>query len=450
MQTSGVKFGTSGARGLVSSMTDRVCAAYTVAFLQHLEKCECSHKGDRVAIAGDLRASTKRIMQAVSSAVSARGYIPVSCGRIPSPAVALYGLQEAIPAIMVTGSHIPDDRNGIKFNGPKGEILKEDEASMCNQVVELSAKYDSNGSLVDPPAEVGEQNAARNAYKSRFFNAFPKDLLTGKRLGLYAHSAVGRDIMQEIYEGLGARVTRLADSETFIPVDTEAIRPEDVALAAQWSREHAFDAIVSTDGDGDRPLLADEQGKWMRGDVVGIVCARQLGADVVVTPVSCNTAVEACGAFSRVVRTRIGSPYVVAAMQKAVRDGAERVMGYEANGGFLTASSISTPFGKLSPLPTRDAALVHLAVLWASVSTGRRVSQLLGDLPPRFTWSDRIKSFPTEVSQGRLNELRDGGTSAIEAAFGQFGLLDKVDFTDGMRMTFSNGSIVHIRASGNA
>jgi phosphomannomutase len=44
------------------------------------------------------------------------GYRPVNCGKIPSPAVALFGLENKIPAIMVTGSHIPDDRNGIKFN----------------------------------------------------------------------------------------------------------------------------------------------------------------------------------------------------------------------------------------------------------------------------------------------------------------------------------------------
>jgi hypothetical protein len=46
----------------------------------------------------------------------------VNCGFIPSPAVALYGITREIPSIMVTGSHIPDDRNGIKFNQCNGRF----------------------------------------------------------------------------------------------------------------------------------------------------------------------------------------------------------------------------------------------------------------------------------------------------------------------------------------
>jgi phosphomannomutase len=452
MQNSGVKFGTSGARGLVTAMTDLVCYAYTAAFLQHLEQHGRAHPGMRVAIAGDRRTSTGRIIRAVSRAATDRGYPVTSCGRIPSPAVALHGLQEQIPAIMVTGSHIPDDRNGIKFNAPEGEILKDDEASMRTQIVELADRFDEAGMFRDEstvPEPTVDFRAGRS-YVARFVDAFPADLLKGKRLGLYTHSAVGRDLMQEIYEALGADVTRLADSDAFIPVDTEAIRPEDIALAATWAKEYAFDAIVSTDGDSDRPLLADELGRWMRGDVAGILCAKQLGADAVVTPVSCNSAAESCGAFARVIRTRIGSPYVVAAMQEAVKSGARRVVGYEANGGFLTASSIPTPKGMLEPLPTRDAVLVHLAVLWASVQAHRSLSQLLEELPPRFTWSDRIKEFPTELSHGRLAELRKGGESTISNAFGVFGALLSVDWTDGMRMRFEGDAIVHIRPSGNA
>jgi phosphomannomutase len=449
MQTSGVKFGTSGARGLVTAMTDRVCYAYTAAFLQHLEQRHRSHPGMQVAIAGDLRPSTGRIQRAVAAAVTDRGYEPIACGRIPSPAVALFGLRHRIPAIMVTGSHIPDDRNGIKFNAPEGEILKDDEASMRTQEVELPDRFDAQGMIREASEAPVRGDAARD-YVRRYVDAFPRELLAGKRLGLYAHSAVGRDLMQEIYESLGAEVTRLADSDVFIPVDTEAIRAEDVALASRWAEQHGFDAIVSTDGDSDRPLIADERGRWMRGDVAGILCARRLGADVVVTPVSCNSAVEACGAFARVIRTRIGSPYVVEAMQQALRDGARCVVGYEANGGFLTGSEVDAPTQVLAPLPTRDAVIVHLAILWESASAGRKLSELLADLPPRFTWSDRLQAFPTNVSHDRLEAFRRDGEPAIAKAFATFGPLSSVDWTDGMRMTFASGAIVHIRPSGNA
>ena len=449
MQSSGVKFGTSGARGLVSEMSDRVCYAYTAAFLQHLEQHHRSHPEMKVAVAGDLRSSTGRIQNAVLTAVIDRGYSPMLCGRIPSPAVALYGLRHRIPSIMITGSHIPDDRNGIKFNAPEGEILKDDEASVRMQQVELPDRFDNNGMMCSH-VDVGEDDSAARDYVGRYTQAFSDRMLMGKHLGLYAHSAVGRDLMQEIYESLGARITRLADSDVFIPVDTEAIRPEDEALASNWAAEHGFDAIVSTDGDGDRPLLSDEHGRWLRGDVAGILCAKQLRADVVVTPVSSNSAVEMCGAFAKVVRTRIGSPYVIEAMEKALAEGASRVVGYEANGGFLTSSLTDGQKGQLDPLPTRDAVIVHLSILWAMSVTGRTVSQLVEQLPSRFTWSDRLQAFPTEVSQTRLRDLERGGLPMIEDVFRRFGSVAALDWTDGMRVTFSRGAVVHVRASGNA
>ena len=108
MQQSGVKFGTSGARGLAVAMTDGVCHAYTTGFLRYLEEIgELKQAGESVALAGDLRPSTGRIMAAVAQAVRDAGYVPVNGGRVPSPAVALWGLEQGVPAIMVTGSHIP-------------------------------------------------------------------------------------------------------------------------------------------------------------------------------------------------------------------------------------------------------------------------------------------------------------------------------------------------------
>ncbi|MCG8013137.1 MAG: phosphomannomutase, partial [Candidatus Thiodiazotropha weberae] len=130
MLNSGVRFGTSGARGLVSAITDQVAYSYTYAFLQHLEISGQLKTNRRVAIAGDFRPSTPRIMAAVCKAASDRGLQVINCGYIPSPAIALYGLQQGIPSIMITGSHIPDDRNGIKFNRLDGEILKEDEQAI--------------------------------------------------------------------------------------------------------------------------------------------------------------------------------------------------------------------------------------------------------------------------------------------------------------------------------
>jgi len=446
MQQSGVKFGTSGARGLAVEMTDQVCYTYTKGFLKYLEESgELKKNGESVAIAGDLRPSTRRIMAAVAKAVSDMWYVPVNCGYIPSPAVALYGIENTCPAIMVTGSHIPDDRNGIKFNKCTGEILKYDEEQIREQVVDVDESLFGKEAFTLPEEDID----ARINYVNRYLRTFPEDCLQGKKIGIYQHSAVGRDILIEIFSGLGADVTPLGFSSTFIPVDTEAIREADVQLAREWSEENGFDAIISTDGDSDRPLISDENGVWLRGDVAGILAAKYLGADSVSTPVSCNSAVEKCGWFKEVRRTKIGSPFVVASMIDASFSGRKGVVGYEANGGFLTNSDV--PIGKkeLRALPTRDAVLPVLSIILLSIKEKKSISKLLIELPQRFTASDRIQDFPTEESRRILERFDD--VSEIDAVFGEaFGPVASVDLTDGLRVTFESSEVLHMRPSGNA
>lgn len=446
MQQSGVKFGTSGARGLAAEMTDQVCYTYAKGFFQYLEENGSLKKnGESVAIAGDLRPSTGRIMGAVAKAVSDMGYVPINCGFIPSPAVALYGIENACPAIMVTGSHIPADRNGIKFNKPNGEILKYDEEQIREQIVEVDESIFGSEGFVLPEENID----ARINYVNRYVRTFPSDCLSGKQVGVYQHSAVGRDILIEIFSGLGADVTPLGFSNTFIPVDTEAIRAEDVELAKEWSLENGFDVILSTDGDSDRPLISDEHGTWLRGDVAGILAAKYLKADSVSTPVSCNTALEKCGWFKDIRRTCIGSPFVVASMMEASYEGCRGVVGYEANGGFLTNSDF-TVFGKtLRALPTRDAVLPVLSIILLSIGERKPISALLAELPQRFTASDRIQGFPTEESKKILERFEEA--SAIEDAFGKaFGRIESMDRTDGLRVTFESSEVLHMRPSGNA
>ena len=458
MEVSGVKFGTSGARGLAADMTDRVCCLYTKGFIQHLQRCGDLPGGrGEVAVAGDLRPSTKRIMAAGCRAVQDTGYVAVNCGFIPSPAVALYGLTHGVPSVMVTGSHIPEDRNGMKFNKCAGEILKEDEHGIGHQSVEAADDlFDAAGAFVPRPGPALELCVqAQEAYLARYLSVFPSAALSGKRVAVYQHSAVGRELLVRILRGLGAETIPLGASAEFIPVDTEAIRPQDIRLAKEWARSYALDAVVSTDGDSDRPLISDESGNWLRGDIAGILCARFLEADSVSTPVSCNTAVERCGCFPEVWRTRIGSPYVIASMIQASARGARRVVGYEANGGFLTNSDLRLDEGQLRALPTRDAVLPIVSVLLLAARERKTVSQLLADLPARHTASDRLKDFPQAQSRAILDRYSTGDEvadrRAIEATFGEVcGSVADVNRTDGIRITFKNGEIIHLRPSGNA
>lgn len=438
MSRSGVLFGTSGARGMVADMSDEVCYAYTAAFLQNV-----ASTADKVVLGHDLRPSSLRIAAACAAAIQQSGRQLVFAGALPTPALAFYAAQLGAPAIVVTGSHIPFDRNGIKFYRAEGEISKADEQAIQTAVISLPE-------VVTPVVLPAPDELASKAYVRRYLDFFGADALTGLRVAVYEHSSVGRDVIRQILEGMGAQVISLGRTETFVPIDTEAVRPEDITQAHQWAQEHAFDAILSTDGDADRPLIGDEHGQWLRGDVVGILCAQYLQAQVVVTPVSSNTAVEKCGSFAQVVRTRIGSPYVIAGMALALSQGDEVVVGYEANGGFLLGSDVVRHDRCLTALPTRDAVLPMLALLCMAREQGHKLSQLALDLPARHTASDRLQNFATAKSRALIASLPASPDLLAATLAPQSGAVLGIDQTDGLRVTFASGAIVHLRPSGNA
>jgi len=456
MEQSRVGFGTSGARGLVTQMTDRICYSYTLGFIQHLIQSKQMNGAKQIAIGGDLRPSTPDIMKACSKAIADSGFDVINCGLLASPAIALYGLKEEIPTIMVTGSHIPDDRNGIKFNTPRGEILKSDERQIRTQhIVIPDGLFDSEGKFITNRFVMPEENsAAQKNYISRYLDFFPERALQDLRIGVYQHSGVARDQLTEIVTQLGAKAIPLARSEQFIPVDTEAIRAEDIRLAKEWVQEHRLDAIISTDGDADRPLISDEKGEWFRGDIAGILCAQYLGIDAIATPVSCNTALEKSQLFKHIERTRIGSPYVISGMLKLLENNdVENIGGYEANGGFLLANDISNRNGNLAKLPTRDAVIVLLALIHQAKQNNQTLSSLANSLPQRFTYSDRLKDFPQSQSQAILQRYGDKETAGnlFQADFPKLNAeVLSIDDTDGIRFTLASQEIVHFRPSGNA
>ena len=447
--SSGVLFGTSGARGLVAQMSDAICYAYAQAFIRAV-----ATGANRVVIGHDLRPSSPAMAAACAQAVSDAGMEVVFVGPMPTPGVAFYAASLHAPAIIITGSHIPFDRNGIKFYRADGEITKADEQAMLETAVDVPA--DLANRLANKPQHVIAPDAL-SAYSDRYIEFFGQGALQGMRVAIYEHSSVARDILRSVLEALGAEVISLGRTDNFVPIDTEAVRPEDIAKAKQWAAEHQFDAILSTDGDADRPLIGDEQGLWLRGDVVGILCAQYLGANVVVTPVSSNTAVEKCGAFQKVIRTRIGSPYVIAGMEMAIHQAAQTaenpkpvVVGYEANGGFLLGSDVIRNGKPLTVLPTRDAILPMLALLCMARERGCKLSELSQHFPKRFTASDRLQAFPTPDSHALIDRLLHDSIAAAALLAPQSGEAIATDTTDGLRITFSNGDIVHLRPSGNA
>ncbi|ATX67497.1 phosphomannomutase [Roseinatronobacter bogoriensis] len=425
------KFGTSGLRGLVTDLTTELVAAHVSAFVR---ACQM---GQGVFVARDLRDSSPRIAGDVIAAARAAGLRVTDCGATSTPALALAAQSARAAAVMVTGSHIPADRNGLKFYTPAGEITKAEEA------VILAA-------LDHPPIPAREAEPLQRLdpgpdYVARMHAAYGPNALAGQRVGVWSHSAVGRDLLIATLRALGAEVIEIGRSDTFIPIDTEAVSSEARALFAAAAAEHGLAAIASTDGDGDRPLLADATGRVIPGDVLGQITARTLGAQVVVTPVSSNTGVAQMG-FAQVIRTKIGSPFVIAGMEAAAAGGAERVVGYEANGGFLLGFDAHGPAGPLPRLLTRDSHLPIVAALIAAGTDG--LAALVAQGPQRFTAADRLQEVPTARTKTLVAALAQNPTALLTPL--EAGELQSLEQTDGLRLTLTSGRIVHLRPSGNA
>jgi phosphomannomutase len=481
-----LRFGTSGRRGRVRDLTQLEIYINAEAELTYLASLRPEQGGitygGKLYIAHDLRPSSTRfapeeggrgeICQAIKEAArSAQGLETVNLGPIPTPALMYYATRRGCASVMVTGSHIPFDLNGYKLNTSAGELLKEHEDPIGRAVAEVreraystpfaKAQFNERGMFRDGHRELPPvDDAGRKEWITRYVDFFGETALGGMRIAVYQHSAVGRDILARILSQLGADVVPCGRSEEFVAIDTEAIDDDRLAAMQKLADEAGkVDALVSTDGDSDRPLILapDAQGKlhFFGGDLVGMVVAQYLGADAVVVPISCNDGID-IGPLAPVLepKTRIGSPHVIAGIERAARKGRRAICGWEANGGFLLGSDIRRGDHVLSALPTRDAMLPILAVLCAAKERGLPVLSLFEALPRRFSRAALLRPFPREQGQRIVAALCAGGAQPaldriFEAARG-FGEIARIDCTDGARLIFANREVAHFRPSGNA
>lgn len=501
-------FGTSGRRGLLKDLTQLEIYINALAEIEYLKTLPLEdggvREGEAFYFAADLRPSSTRLdasgrgelAQAIFKAIQDAGLTPVYLGQIPTPALTAFAIGRGKGSIMVTGSHIPFDRNGYKTNTSVGELLKHHEQPIGAFVSAVRQRlysaafetslFDASGMFKSGSAPLPEPLvAAREEYLSRYLAFFGQDALLGLHVLVYQHSAVGRDLVPSILEALGAKVKVAGRSEIFVPIDTENIDASCLEtiqgfLDSLRHEGHHFDAVVSTDGDSDRPLILGVnpetgQARFFGGDLVGMVAADYLKPDAVVVPISTNDAIDRGSLVPALeAKTRIGSPFVIQGMLEALKKGRRKVVGWEANGGFLTGSELVLAGRSLAPLPTRDAVLPILAVLASSVAQEKRLEALFSELPPRFSRAALLKNFPRAKSQDILKKLRPlsedqvrvgfEGVTANDPAYRDllallatyftqaqgFGPVSGIDYTDGVRVYFEGGDVAHLRPSGNA
>ncbi len=488
-------FGTSGIRAFVKDMTDMECYINTRGFTKFLFEAKEIKSDGFFVLGGDLRSSTPRIMSAIHKAIVDEGYRTYYCGLVPTPTLSHYAWKRTLPAIMVTGSHIPDDLNGIKFIKSKGEVLKSDEKNILNFIAiareeeysknENDSLFDSDGFFKQPcnlPSSIEEE--ALEEFKKKFLGIFSPNIFTGRRIVLYEQSAIGRDLLKEILVSYGAEVVSVERSEKFIPIDTEEIPDFITRSLKKWALEYKPFAIVSTDGDSDRPLVADENGDFIPGDILGTLVSLYLKPDFASLPITSNDAAVTALKKSNieVTLTKVGSPYCIDSMnQNLAINPSAKVVSWERNGGYLLGSNWIINSHKLDMLPTRDSILPILIALVFSLEEDVSLSTLVNKkLPKRFILANAVNkttkgcdaydaalgrtiiglfspkdpnmqevNFDSKNINKEVKEIKSKLEKYFSSILG-YQSITSLNYIDGIRIHFSNNDIVHLRPSSNS
>jgi len=397
---------------------------------------------NEMVLGGDLRRSTPFIMASVEKAMIDEGLTPINIGRNPSPTVLYYAMNRGLASVMVTGSHIPEDQNGIKYAKPSGEVLKSDEQSILENVAlarlqeyiktDPESQFQDDGkfkfNLQHNLSKEDEERVAREEYKNRL-EPF-RGLLEGVRIGYYIQTGVGSDIGVEIYRDiLGADVHPFGRKTEFFSLDTETVRPDAIAEVQAEMNNTNLDIVITTDGDSDRPLMfyrvyvngkPTSEVRFVTGDILGLLTVtgiENLGINIgaVAMPETANPSIKEVLHNEQgkpFVYTNVGSPYVIAQMntylemmtdEKSDINGA--VVGWESNGGFMTATDIVYNGQTIKAIPSRDAMSPMMFTLALMKSRGVNIQDLLNQYQRYFVNTATIKQFPREVSSKIIEYL---------------------------------------------
>jgi phosphomannomutase len=419
-----LRFGTTGLRDEDSKLTDMQIYLSTKGFLNYLIAHNLTEKGTEFALAGDFRPSTPRILFAVAFAAIESGFQIDYLGNVPSPTLALWGFSKEVPSAMVTASHNPYGQNGVKFIEPEHQIMKEEEKDVLEEISKVREKeyrlsweesmFDKEG-LFKNTSYLSEErkkiyydslrvfekidDSAKKFYIDRYTNTFGRPL-NEVRVVFYEQTSVGRDLIPEILERLGAeviRVGRVDEKKEFIPVDTEDMKPWILEKMAFFAFLHNCDICISADGDADRPaivyLVKDEKGKqilkngkpfykFVIGDILNVIVSLFIKPDYVVVPIHITHKsgfIVLKDNNIKVKLTKIGEPPVVKAMKEIIeKDRTARVYGFERNGGVIFVTDFNIPeIGIIGPLGERDALFPILCLLLFAKKKNKSVQGLI-------------------------------------------------------------------------
>jgi phosphoglucosamine mutase len=360
-------FGTDGIRGVANedlkpSLAHALGRAVATRLAGH---------GGRIIVGQDTRRSGDMLVAALMSGGTSAGADVHALGVCPTPALAhVTDVGGYAAGIMVSASHNPADDNGLKVLGARGLKLDDEMEDELERLImraeELGApRNDQLGRTIDARVDMHHYLEHRLG--------LARDIGTDLRLHVDCANGSASAVAAEILAATGASVQSHYDTPDGLNINLGCGATAPGALAAIVG-ERGGDIGFCLDGDADRCVAIDEQGRVVDGDrLLGIIALDRLArgalteGTLVVTILSNGglaRTVEAAG--GRVLRTKVGDRYIVDSMRVS-----NAGLGGEKSGHVIIGEHTTTG----------DGIVTALEILGIVARSGRRLSELAAEIP---------------------------------------------------------------------
>jgi len=408
-------FGTSGIRGDAEKLfTNQFCFDIGRTFALFLDR---HHQEGSVVVGMDPRGSSPRILEALQLGLIAGRRAVVDQGATPVP--ALNWVLKVAPyagSMMVSGSHISANLNGFKLFAFKEEILKQHEKEISKLYAEIKekVKYGKEEPVIEA------ENRANESYQEMLMKLAEGPYPRWKMVVVDPGNGGQSDTMPQVLTRLGIAIKEINATiqGDFIARDTET---EGVLNELQkLVKEEKADMGIAYDYDGDRVIFIDEKGTFIPGDYSGSLIAQHSKTPLTVTPINTSQVVNHIN--KPVIRTRVGSPYVVETMKK---HGA--TFGFEANGGGISSEIMMSRDGGSSTIKMLNILKKH----------GGKLSSLVATLPRFYLYRVKV-DCPRELNKVIIKEAKVKFKGV------------KIEEVDGLKLWLDSTTWLLFRPSSNA
>lgn len=411
-------FGTSGIRGKIGTeITLNLITEVGMAAATYI-----GGKGHKIVIGYDSRTSNRMVENAITSGILQCGSDVIRLGMVPTPLVGYATMKiKADLGIMITASHNPSPYNGIKLWNPTGMAYTQDQERTIEKIVHQKSF-----------SQVGWEDIGKIEENKDIISRYIHDLIDNTDINgnlkviVDCANGAGSYISPTVLRKAGLDIITLnCQPDGFFPGRMPEPSEANLGDLMKVVKATGADIGIAHDGDADRMIAIDENGKMADFDKLLALVSSKIGGKIVTT-VDASFCVDKCvnDVGGEVIRTKVGDVHVAEVIVES-----NASFGGEPSGTWLHPGFCMCPDGILSALKVIEI-----------VEKNGPLSKLLDEIPSYPTVRDKIECEniqKTLIMEKVKEELPD-----------YFLDIKDVNFIDGVRISMNDGSWVLIRPSG--